>query len=194
MEKIVAYIGKYRTLYLNEKIGNRTIISTAFKKEHYRSGLVDFLTVRCVCEREFNCFAESFAISSNYDHDKYKYCSACVPKRTTSQITYKEISTKYFSTIKHGAKSRNLELTITTEDIHNLWILQNKKCALSGLRIDFYKSNDIKNTASVDRIDSNKGYLLDNIQIVHKDLNKMKMEFSQEHFIAVCKLVAKNHE
>ncbi len=49
-------------------------------------------------------------------------------------------------------------------------------------------------TASLDRIDSTKGYTLDNIQWIHKDLNKMKMNFANDYFIKTCKLVAENNK
>jgi len=49
-------------------------------------------------------------------------------------------------------------------------------------------------TASVDRIDSSIGYVMGNIQWVHKDINKMKSDFSQELFIAWCGLVASHQQ
>jgi hypothetical protein len=45
-------------------------------------------------------------------------------------------------------------------------------------------------TASLDRIDSSKSYNKNNIQWVHKDVNKMKWAFNQNHFIKFCKLIA----
>ena len=46
-------------------------------------------------------------------------------------------------------------------------------------------------TASLDRIDSSRGYDADNIQWVHKDINWMKQDFSQSEFIAYCRRVSK---
>lgn len=57
------------------------------------------------------------------------------------------------------------------------------RCALTGIVID--KLTDL----SIDRIDSSKGYTKDNIQIVHKDLNCMKWDLSQQQFIDYCKQV-----
>lgn len=109
---------------------------------------------------------------------------------------YKSISFIYFKSCKNGAKIRNLEFNITKEDIYNLWVKQNGKCALSGLDIKIernYKKMKEGMTASLDRIDSTKGYTLDNIQWIHKHLNKMKMNFDNEYFIEMCKLVADNN-
>ena len=47
-------------------------------------------------------------------------------------------------------------------------------------------------TASLDRIDSNKGYTIDNVQWVHKDINKMKMDLEEDVFIDNCKLIIEN--
>lgn len=58
------------------------------------------------------------------------------------------------------------------------------KCALSDKSISF---ND--GTASVDRIDSKIGYVSNNIQIVHKDINIMKNAFDQDYFIDICKRI-----
>jgi len=90
--------------------------------------------------------------------------------------------------VKKDKKSRKaLEISITIEDAWDLFLKQDKKCALTGLllKIDI-KSNG---TALLDRIDSSKGYTIDNIQWVHKDINFMKKNYSQDYFIEMCKKV-----
>lgn len=84
-------------------------------------------------------------------------------------------------------------VTITIEEAWNIFIKQNKKCALSGiiLRID---STNKYNTASIDRIDSSKGYEIDNVQWVHKHVNFMKRIYSQQYFIEICKKIASTHQ
>ncbi len=107
---------------------------------------------------------------------------------------YKEIPGSWFSRYSKNSKKY---LNITIQDIYNLWIKQNKQCALSGLEIDFINTNtktnrhkhDLICTASLDRIDSKKGYIIDNIQLVHKDVNMIKKEYDQNYFIKLCKLI-----
>ena len=43
---------------------------------------------------------------------------------------------------------------------------------------------------SIDRIDSNKGYSRDNIQLVYPKINMMKFTYSQDEFIDLCKRVS----
>lgn len=109
---------------------------------------------------------------------------------------YGDISGYYFAETKMNAQQRNLEFTITIEDMWNTYLKQDKKCALTGLPIFFKDSQrraTIEQTASIDRIDSDKGYTPDNIQVVHKDVNRMKNWYSQDRFIEICKLVAANN-
>jgi hypothetical protein len=44
-------------------------------------------------------------------------------------------------------------------------------------------------TASLDRIDSSKGYIKTNVQWVHKKVNKMKQDTSVDEFKHYCKLI-----
>lgn len=105
---------------------------------------------------------------------------------------YKEIGKHVFEKIRRQAKvgNRDYEFKITIEDIWDLYLKQNRKCALSGIELRFptlVSSND--GTASLDRIDNNNGYTKDNIQWVHKHINQMKNNFPQSYFIDLCKLV-----
>lgn len=101
---------------------------------------------------------------------------------------FEKIPGKYFTQIKRNALSRNLEFNITINQMWDLFLKQNKKCSLTGLDIDI--STESKSmTASLDRIDSLKGYNIENVQWVHKHVNKMKMDFCEERFFEICKLV-----
>jgi hypothetical protein len=47
-------------------------------------------------------------------------------------------------------------------------------------------------TASLDRKDSSKGYTKDNVQWIHKTINFMKGQMSDQEFVSWCKLVCTN--
>lgn len=92
-----------------------------------------------------------------------------------------------------GDKGRRnpVELSITKEYAWELFLKQNKRCALSGLELTFpRKHKDKVWSASLDRVDSSKGYVEGNVQWVHKDVNIMKNKFENQYFIEMCKLIA----
>lgn len=97
---------------------------------------------------------------------------------------------------KQGNKIRKpKEINIDIEYSWNLFLEQNKKCALSGLELKFpTKGKDKTYTSSLDRIDSNKGYIKGNVQWVHKHINIMKNKFDQDYFIEMCKLINNNNK
>lgn len=119
--------------------------------------------------------------------------------RKCSEHKNKErINTRIWSRIKYSAKKRNLEFNLgeTSEAkkyLYDLFLEQEGKCALSGVPI--YFANTIEDdkhgvtTASLDRIDSGKGYIRDNIQWVHKDVNLMKLDHPVDEFLNWCNLV-----
>jgi hypothetical protein len=103
---------------------------------------------------------------------------------------YKGIPYAWFSRYfeRQGSKKKRTG-TITIAQVYELWIQQGKKCKLSGVDIGFYDDNKT-HTCSIDRIDSLLEYTLENIQLVHKDVNLMKNRFNNEYFIAMCKNIA----
>ena len=75
---------------------------------------------------------------------------------------------------------------------------QDKICALSGLPIEFETSQyglwHGEGTASLDRIDSSKGYICGNVQWVHKDVNRMKQCFKEDRLLDLCKLIVEHNK
>jgi hypothetical protein len=92
---------------------------------------------------------------------------------------------------KQGNKIRRpKELNISVEYIWDLFLKQDSRCALTGLELKFPKyGKDKSYSASLDRIDSSKGYVEGNVQWVHKHINIMKNKFDQSYFREMCKLV-----
>lgn len=99
----------------------------------------------------------------------------------------------------NGRKSRSniiKKINIDLKYIWNLFLKQNKKCIYTNIELTFPKKSTnkeyVKSTASLDRIDSSKGYVKGNVQWVHKDINKMKNIYSHEYFVNMCKLIVEN--
>jgi hypothetical protein len=106
-----------------------------------------------------------------------------------------EISKTFWSRIRGNARSRNRTLSITMKDAWKLFLKQNRKCALSDEPLIFAKAgtNFLGGTASLDRIDSSKGYTIDNVQWVHRDINRMKSDLLPATFFMWCKKIVDKH-
>lgn len=147
-------------------------------------------------ECDCDCGNKTLVLKSHLLSGDVKSCG-CLKRRIGNENVgfrgYQEISQRYWlgSVIRHAC-SRKIEIKITIEQAWDLFLKQNKKCAISGIILNFTNANGIKQsqTASLDRIDSNKDYTLDNVQWIHKDLNTMKWDFSQDEFIRLCHIVS----
>jgi hypothetical protein len=104
-----------------------------------------------------------------------------------------EIPKTYFNHIQREATKRKLKVDITLEYIWNLFLEQKRECSLSGVPLQFGTTAQVKHkreqTASLDRIDSTKGYVKGNVQWVHKTVNFMKQQSDQNDFIVWCKRI-----
>lgn len=74
------------------------------------------------------------------------------------------------------AKESKKDNTITTDDLLQLYNLQNGKCALTNQQM--FKVFDHPKSISIDRIDSSIGYQQSNIQLVCSWVNKAKKTFN----------------
>lgn len=101
-----------------------------------------------------------------------------------------EISGAFFSSIRKNARDRKIEFKIKVQDVWELFLRQDRKCALTGVDLKFgNKRLHEETTASLDRIDSKKGYVIENLQWLHKRVNFMKQQFDQQEFIDWCKKI-----
>lgn len=135
---------------------------------------------------------------------KQKYCKGCIKNyheknkgmNHHSWKGYGEISSDYFTILKHSATDRNYKFDVDIEYLWDIFLKQNKKCALSNLDIYMNEKCDEKKykTATLDRIDSKYGYIKGNVQWVHRDINKMKNNFPEDYLIKMCELVYKNSQ
>lgn len=108
---------------------------------------------------------------------------------------FDEETLKLFSTLKNlctKAKLRNKEFDpeVTWETLFELWEKQNGECTYSGLPLSTEANHPHK--VSLDRIDSDNGYVADNLQLVSASVNRMKQEFDEEFFVDMCVLIANN--
>lgn len=100
-----------------------------------------------------------------------------------------EISAAYWRRhLLTNAAKRKRQITITKEYMWELFLAQNRACALTGWPLAF-SSNFGEQTASIDRIDSAKDYVPGNVRWVHKDVNRARQEFTDQYFVELCTAV-----
>lgn len=84
---------------------------------------------------------------------------------------------------KNGARFRKLVHTLTVEDIRTP-----KYCPILGIRLDYSRSKlgrgKVKsNAATIDRIDSSKGYTKENTHTISWIANRLKGNFTKEELL-----------
>lgn len=116
-------------------------------------------------------------------------CKSCSSHDNNFKGKYNAIPYTWFSIKQKSGISRGYQWELTIEDIWLIYENQKGVCALSGIPIG-WSERGLTATASIDRIDSSEGYLRENVQLVHKDINFMKQQYSQDYFIEMCIAVA----
>lgn len=118
-------------------------------------------------------------------------CHSCAGKSRKDAITLKngrvgELTLTRYSKLKKSAIKRGYVFEVSIYFLWNLFLSQNHTCAITG---DYLKS--IKD-ASLDRIDSSKGYTEDNVQWVTYQANVSKHTMSMTSLYEFCRKVL-NH-
>lgn len=173
------------------KINNWEVISEKLIRKHGRY----YVQVRCTCGSNICKDLPKSHLTSQLSRG----CEKC--SRFHTSKGHELLSGEYWSHVVSGSKKRNIPFNITIEQAWDIYVKQNKKCALTDLDIIFEPNcthnKEINNrkirTASLDRVDSKKGYELHNIQWLHKDVNRMKNYFEVDYFKEICKLVCKKN-
>lgn len=177
--------GQYKIPPIGSVINNWKVINIATEKTTHGAYLIP---VECQ-----NCGnRENKAL---YSLKKSKCFTCTVAKRRQVDSG---MSVNLFNRIKDGATKRGLEFSITASEIVELFNKQQGKCALSGVEIFFdissktHQKRSKNTTASLDRKDSAKGYVMSNLQWIHKKINIMKMDMDESQFIDFCDLISKH--
>jgi hypothetical protein len=96
------------------------------------------------------------------------------------------------------SKQKGYQTDLTTEYLKEVWDKQNGICPYTGIKMELGRTSgdeDIKKTptkASLDRIDPNIGYVIDNVEFVCYCVNVMKNDFTKEEMINFINLIKNN--
>ena len=191
-------VRKYPIPQVGDKFGEWTVIDNSLRpifKDNKRCQNGLGITIQCSCGYIAN-------ETPMYLHTHKNKCKVCRLK-DQSDSNFKgvgELSSTYVSTLKGGAVKRGLEWNLSLDQLWTLFNTQQKKCALTDMPLFLSRSycreneNRIRQTASLDRIDSSKGYIEGNVQWVHKHINRMKSDFRQEQFIDYCRAIIQKYD
>lgn len=129
----------------------------------------------------------------------YLHSSCIKDYQNKKECTYININSKMMKqitimlrTAKSSARKRRLErgrymcgeYDITLNDISELIKSQNNRCLLSGIEFDWECGTSSVFKPSIDRIDSTRGYIKGNIQILCICINQMKSNLTQSQFLS----------
>lgn len=129
----------------------------------------------CLCGNVFD------ARPTDIIHKQIKSCG-CLKPRVNGRLTKSVISK-----IRNKSNYRNIEFSVTLEYLQSVYDSQNGKCVYSDIELTFPKSaRDTDFTASLDRIDSSKGYIDGNVQWLDKRVNSMKNDMTEQQFLELC--------
>ena len=127
----------------------------------------------------------SFRLRGSNKQKPYYTCVVCTAnndKRARINNWWKYLARKA------NSRKRDGSVHLTGQDIELLAKSQEFKCALTGELLD---ATSVWWKPSLDRIDSDKGYTLDNIRIVAWIVNHCRGDLTDEEFVDMCKKVAK---
>tara|TARA_A100001011_G_scaffold291235_1_gene302807 strand:+ start:238 stop:801 length:564 start_codon:yes stop_codon:yes gene_type:complete len=177
------------------------------------------VTLTCdICKVQFQKLAKEYKRQVKKNTDRTFYCSLSCAGFKNKNSLGKHLGSGTLENFKGRRRERD-ELTpfryilrsierrckrkgrhndLSLECLKDLWDKQNGKCTLTGwdliLPKDSSVSGDSKSIyrASVDRIDSSKGYTIENIRFIAVIANYCKNTFSDKDVVLFCKAVANN--
>jgi hypothetical protein len=151
---------------------------------------------------KIKCSEHGLFLQTPMNHLAGNGCQKCWIASTRGNTSckwtgYGEISGRHWKSILANAVVRNLCVDISIEYAWDLFLKQDRRCALTGCPLEMHIVLGSKHstwTASLDRIDSNKGYVVGNVQWVHKDIQRMKTDFTPKRFYELCFAVVEHRK
>lgn len=160
--------------------------------KHMRYGMV--WAVRCRCGKQLRILGADLTKKPRRPTQRPRSCG-CYGK-THRGKRYRgvgDLSGTRWRSMQKSATARGLTFNLTHVYAWELLLAQKHRCALSGVPIHLSPSSMKAgaSTASLDRIDSARGYEPGNVQWVHVEINDMKSNYPEAEFVRWCRRVAR---
>lgn len=96
-------------------------------------------------------------------------------------------------TLSHGLRRRPTENPATIEDLMQKWRDQDGCCALTGIRMTWAKGKVLPTSISLDRIDPEQGYSIDNLRLICHAMNCFRGRMADAEMLKMaCAFIAKS--
>lgn len=141
---------------------------------------------RCTCK----CGNEAIVGSTHLRKKAVRSCGCLKNEKGKCCKTWtggKYLSGTFWAKLQHSARSRGISIDLNIEQAEQLLESQGFRCKLTNRSLIEPAGQFV---GSIDRIENDGPYTIDNIQWVDKDVNRMKWKHSQEYFVQTCKEVA----
>jgi hypothetical protein len=182
-DKVLKQVAEYnlKNPQLKTKINENKLLNRINKK----AGRI----YECKCGE---CDNIIFVTKKDIEENNIKYCSKeCKKKQNKSDYYH------YLKQIEKRANKINKEFNLDENFIKELLeVKQKNRCNYSNIEIKLYDKNakkSLNNSASLDRIDSQKGYTKDNVHWVCLGINYMKLNYSDEETHKLLRLIKENY-
>jgi hypothetical protein len=188
------YHKQYRLcIYTNDNLSfkndiNKICLDKIDRRQGYTSDNIQLVTwkvyhIKCCLKYDFHEIVKSIFNNKILISKPILYKSIKFNRKQRSFIL-NLLKTCKMNCIKRKKQNRieSSKYKITLDDIEELYNDQCGKCIYSGINLTFNKSDSYK--LSIDRIDSDKGYINDNIQLVLWSVNQAKGNMFESDFLS----------
>lgn len=163
-------------------------ISLFSRNRNKKDGLQDY------CKKCDQIKHKKYYYNKNHQEQKQIYGVHQREKQQQNPLFINDPEIWYFNQVKRAASKR--KNCLFNLDYQDILLIPHKQCCFCGIKIKFTKTftqASGNQNASLDRINSSKGYEVGNIQWSCWKCNRLKSTFSQDDFIHLCNLIAKQH-
>lgn len=195
-----------RVLFLGDKMARQYIVLECFwckqefnriKSEHTRNEKKNRKTFcNATCQtRYYNSIRDKNQCRKNFAPIKNWIAKNGYPIKKDEYSDFRRL----LSITKNRATKGKKDFNLTLEYLKQVWENQKSICPYTGWKLSLDRDSEKISTwnrykASIDRIDSSKGYVEGNIQYVCFMANIAKNTFTEEELLIFCKAVSENRK
>lgn len=148
--------------------------------------------IESICKLD-GCKNTAYISKNDIKENRLRYCSMSCSSEDRKVDFFK----KTITAVNKRANTHGYENNLTKEYLEELYNKQGKKCAITNIPLVLHESNKRKHiyeAASLDRINSDEGYIEGNVQWVILGVNYMKSNNNEETLIKTLNLIFEHYK